>query len=70
MSIHKKYLELTASEREFVDRVFCEIYKPRMCGTEESGADYVPLAGDDRAERAVEAFSVFVIESRAGKESV
>ncbi len=58
-SIHKHYDTLLNHELAFVDHVFDanELYlQARLYG--------VPLAGDDRIERAVEALARAVIESR------
>jgi hypothetical protein len=55
--IHHHYERLTGQETEFVDAVFSDIY--------QTARQYaVPLAGDDRLERAVDALARAVIESR------
>ncbi len=57
--IHANYSQLLDHEREFVDHVFNhrEIYAT-------ANLYNVPLAGDDRIERAVDALARAVIESR------
>lgn len=58
MSIHKNYLTLTQVEKEYVDDLFSDAFKlAHVRG--------VPLDGGDKAERAVEAFATWVVESRA-----
>jgi hypothetical protein len=57
-AIHHHYDQLTTNERNFIDAVFDK-------GFYELAADLcVPLAGDDRVERAVDALARAVIESR------
>lgn len=56
-AIHYHYDQLTERERECVDIVFERVhYIAENCA--------VPLAGDDRVERAVDAMARAVIESR------
>lgn len=57
MSIHKDYNKLTPTEKAVVDDTFRAVYTI----AKDHG---VPLAGDDRVERAVEALATAVIESR------
>ena len=55
--MHRHYDKLTAAERKLVDDVFSDAY--------QTARQYrIPLAGDDRAERAVDALARAVIESR------
>jgi len=57
MNIHHHYDQLTEKERSFVDEVFSDAYpKARAYG--------VNLTNCDDAERAVDAFARFVIQSR------
>jgi hypothetical protein len=56
--IHKNYLILTDAERAFVDAMFTHAYP-------EAREYGFRLAGDDRAERAVEAMATWVVESRS-----
>ena len=56
--VHYHYEQLTTAERNFVDEVFSrDIY-------DAADAFGIPLAGDDRVERAVNALARAVIESR------
>ena len=59
--IHAHYNKLTIQERSWVDDIFAEIM-----ATPVGQGDYTrpPLAADDRIERAVDALSRAVIESR------
>ena len=62
--IHKNYELLSYEEKEFVDAMFSRnVFKQAAA---ELG---YPLAGDDRAEQAVEAVSTWLVESAkdAGK---
>jgi hypothetical protein len=59
-AIHHHYVQLTEVECRFVDTVFKDVFK---CADDHS----VPLAGDDRVERAVDALARAVIESRKGE---
>lgn len=58
-AIHQHYEQLLDHERAFVDRIFSarEMWSAAKI-------HYVPLAGDDRIERAVDALARAVIESR------
>lgn len=59
-SIHHHYNQLTETERAFVDAIFGNhLYS-------EAQSFEVPIAGDDKVERAVDAFARCVIESRKG----
>ena len=58
-SIHHHYEQLAEKERAFVDAIFDG--KAMYELAQQHG---VPLAGDDRVERAVEALAKAVIESR------
>ena len=57
-SIHHYYDQLNAQEIKFVDLVFERVIY------EANYKHGVPLAGDDRVERAVDALARAVIESR------
>lgn len=57
MSIHKDYNKLTPTEKAVVDDTFRAVYTI----AKDRG---VPLAEDDRIERAVEALATCVIASR------
>lgn len=57
MSLHHYYDQLTDDEREAVDEAYSELAEDLA----ECGA---PIAGDDRAERVVDAIARGVIESR------
>jgi hypothetical protein len=57
--VHHHYEQLTDKERQFVDNVF----DGRHLYQQARFFD-VPLAGDDRVERAVDALARAVIESR------
>lgn len=57
-SIHHHYERLSETELRFVDEMFREVH--------QMAAIYgVPLVGDDRVERAVDALARAVLESRA-----
>lgn len=56
---HHNYRQLTDQERAFVDRMFDGKTMYELAS--EMG---IPLAGDDRVERAVDALARAVIESR------
>src|SRR5262245_58021985 len=58
-SIHHHYAQLTTVETAFIDAVF-----ERSNAYAIASSMGVPLAGDDRMERAVEALARTVIESR------
>lgn len=59
--MHTYYSQLTDNERKFVDSLFS-----RQGAFGLAAAFDVPLAGDDRIERAVDAMARVVIESRKG----
>lgn len=56
-SIHHNYSQLTEAETAFVDEIFREVHTV-------ASLQGIPLAGDDRVERAVDALARAVIESR------
>jgi hypothetical protein len=56
-AIHHHYDQLTVKERRFVDDAMNEVFSVAK-------QRFVPLAGDDRAERAADALARAVIESR------
>jgi len=62
-TLHENYDQLTPGERYFVDEASSKICAFRK---DELALGHNPpaLAGDDRAERAVDAIAKWVIESR------
>ena len=56
-NLHEHYDQLTANEKRFVDHQV----KETMAVAKHAD---VPLAGDDRCERAADALARWVIESR------
>ena len=64
MNMHQHYEQLTAKEREFVDSFFDSRWLYELA--DKMG---IPVASDDRIERAVDAFARAIIESRKEKVS-
>jgi len=56
-AIHHYYDQLTVKERRFVDDAMNEVFSV-------ANQRFIPLAGDDRVERAADALARAVIESR------